>query len=108
MALFDIELDTVQNPRNAFIVSSFIEVPPWKQHLARVLEVAEEVCKIIGHPEAELSFDGRDLLGRQTTRAVDDRRLVADPLFAVQQLEKFRTQFHGNGRVEGGWMKICC
>jgi hypothetical protein len=35
------------------------------------------------------------LLGRQTASAVDDRQLVADKLPAVQQLEKFGTQFHG-------------
>src|ERR1700733_6628115 len=85
LVVFDIELYTPQNPLDAFVEPSLVELQPWEQHPAGVLEVLKEICKIVWQAKTKLSFDGNDLLGRQTANAIDDGRLVAaHPLFAVQ------------------------
>jgi hypothetical protein len=63
----------------------------------RTLLRSERVLATMASGTTILSFISLPLNGSNVlppAGAVDNRRLVADPLLAVQQLEKFRTQFH--------------
>ena len=88
------ELHPFENPFDLLVVSSFVELQPWKQHSTRILNVAKQVREIIRYTEAELILDRGNLSARQAGSAKDNRRTLSVPLLAVQQLEKLRSQLH--------------